>query len=124
MAIPTALLKRFYVKGSLHNSEDGFEFRLKNTIAPATVVSFGPIEVDGEPFGPDQVVITASRPRTANTITAKAPLPLHMGKTVTLRVLGPPLTPGSHEIAVHAVTREVGPVIIEIDDSVAPETGS
>ncbi len=118
MAIPTSLLKRFYVRGSLHNLEDGFEFRLKNTIAPATIVSFGPIEVDGEPYGPDQVIVTASRPRSASAITERAPLPLHMGKTATLRVQGAPLAPGSHEIAVHVVTREVGPVVIEIDDAV------
>ncbi len=118
MAIPTALLRRFYVGNSLRNHGDGFEFQLANRIAPTTIVSLGPIEVDGELFAPNQITVKASRPRPASAIREGAPLFLSMGKVVTLSIPGKQLKPGRHQIIVHALTKEVGPVSIEFDETI------
>ena len=119
MVIPAALLRRFYVDGSLQNAEGGgFSFRLKNMVAPTTIVSLGPIEIDNEPYAANQVTLTASRPRPASAISEKSPLDLGMGKEISLHVSGETLTPGEHELIVHAVTKEVGPVIIAVTEHV------
>ena len=118
MAIPTALLRRFYVGNSLKNRDDGLEFRLANRIAPTTILSLGPIEVDGELFAPNQIVVRSSKPRPANAIRESAPLFLNMGKVVSISIPGVRLPPGSHQIIIHAITKEVGPVSIEFDETI------
>jgi len=117
LAIPTALLRRFYLENSLRNTESGFEFRLDNRIAPTTIVSLGPIEVDGELFAPDQIMVRASKARPASSIQERSPFLLRMAKQMTLSVPGHFLAPGPHQVVVHAVTKEVGPVSIEFEDS-------
>jgi len=118
LAIPTALLRRFYVGQSLRNKDDGFEFKLANRIAPTTILSLGPIEVDGEVFAPDQVVVHTSKSRPASAIREDAALFLNMGTVMTLSIPGKRLPPGRHQIVVHALTKEVGPVSIEFDETI------
>ena len=118
MAIPTALLRRFYVGRSLKNSEDGFRFQLANHIAPTTILSLGPLEVDGELFAPDQILVTASRPRPASAISEKSPLFLDISRRLTISIPGHRLPSGPHQVLLHAITKEVGPVAIEFDDSI------
>ena len=116
MVIPIPLFRRFYVTGSLRNREQGFEFRLKNVVAPTTVLSLGPLEVDGQVYTPNLVTLTASKPRLGNSITTRSPFPLSLGKEVIISVAGGSLGPGQHAVVFHALTREVGPVVIEISE--------
>ncbi|MEE8392103.1 MAG: hypothetical protein V3S14_15085 [Anaerolineae bacterium] len=46
-AIPPFVLKKLYVKGSLRAEADGFALDLKNSIAPASIVAFTGLDVDG-----------------------------------------------------------------------------
>ncbi len=118
MVIPAALLRRFYVEGSLECVKGGARFALQNSIAPATIVSIGPVEIDGVPYAPGDITLTASKPRRASAVTEGAPLLFEMGARVTLHVAGAFLSPGAHEVSLHAITREVGPVLIEFNESV------
>ena len=118
MAIPTALLRRFYLENSLKNNGDGLEFRLANRVAPTTIVSLGPIEIDGELFAPDQIMVSASKKRPASAIHEQSPFFLRMGKKMTLSIPGKFIKPGEHQVIVHAITKEVGPVSIEFEESV------
>ncbi len=45
---PPFVLAKIYVKGSLKNTEKGFEFTLKNVVDSGTVVELGPITADGK----------------------------------------------------------------------------
>lgn len=119
MAIPTALLRRFYVENSLKNEQEGFQFRLANRIAPTTIVSLGPIEIDDEIFAPDQILVTASKARPASAIHEQAPFFLRMGKKMTLSIPGEYLEPGKYQVVLHAITKEVGPVSIEFEETVS-----
>ena len=114
MVIPAALLRRFYVDGSLHNSEAGFSFHLRNRVAPTTLVSLGPVEIDGEPISAKEVTIVESKSRRASEVSTKAPLVLPMGKQLQVVVPGRVLGDGEHEVLVHAMTREVGSIVISV----------
>jgi len=118
LVIPAALLRRFYVDGSLESVKGGVRFVLQNGIAPATIVSIGPVEIDGVPYAPGDITLTASKPRRASAVTASAPLLFDMGMRVILHVASAALPPGEHEVALHAITREVGPVLIAFTASV------
>ena len=43
--IPSFLLAKLYVKGSLKNTETGFEFSLKNIIDSTMLIGIGPVTV-------------------------------------------------------------------------------
>ena len=45
--IPSFLLAKLYVKGSLKNTETGFEFSLKNIIDSTMLIGIGPVTVGG-----------------------------------------------------------------------------
>lgn len=118
LAIPTALLRRFYVNNSLQNNDEGFSFRLTNRIAPTTLVSLGPVEIDDALYAPDQLTITSSHPHSATDIDERAPFFLPIGKKILLSLAPGKLKQGNHHVVLHAVTLEVGPVMIEFDDTI------
>jgi len=118
LAIPTALLRRFYVRNSLQNNDEGFSFKLTNRIAPTTLVSLGPVEIDGALYAPDQLTVISNHPRSATDIREGSPLFLPIGKKILLSLMPNQLKQGNHHVVLHAVTLEVGPVMIEFDDAI------
>lgn len=120
-AIPPFILKKLYVKGSLHAEDDGFTLDLENSIAPAVIVAFTGLDVDDQPVPPSQITITppSGDLRAASAISADAPLPFPAGATITLRAAGQTLDPGPHELAIHVVVQDVGPLNLPISDTLA-----
>ena len=59
MKVPSFLLKRLYVKGSLRNTDDGFEFRLSNTLGSGYAQAISPVRVNGEELPAEQSSFTA-----------------------------------------------------------------
>ena len=117
--IPAFMLKQMYVKGRLHNSADGFSLTVRNHLAPGTLVGLG-LAVDGTLLDPAAITVGVRDTRTpAPAITPETPLPFPTNTPVTLDVTGAPLPPGPHTLALHAQTREIGAVTIEVSDSVA-----
>ena len=118
-AIPPFVLKKLYVKGSLRTEGDGFAFDIENTIAPANIVAFTGLDVDGQPVAPSQVTVVppSGDPRTMSQVSAQAPLLFPIGATVILRVAGKTLDPGPHELTIHVVVQEVGPLDIPVSDT-------
>ena len=120
-AIPPFVLKKLYVKGSLCIEEDGFALDLKNVIAPGTITAFTGLDVDGQVIDPAQVTLVSPNrsPRSIDEISAQAPLLFPVGATVTLHVTGQTLEPGPHELVIHVVVQEVGPLDIPVSDTLA-----
>ena len=118
MVIPAALLRRFFVDGSLRNKEEGVGFELRNLVAPTTMTAFGPIEIDDLSFAADEITLVASKVRPASAISSQAPLFLAMGTSLTVRIHGLHLPAGEHQITIHAITREVGAVVIDVTETI------
>ncbi len=120
-AIPPFVLKKLYVKGSLRTEEDGFALDLKNSIAPGTIAAFAGLDVDGQAIDSAQVTLVppSGDPRAADDISPQSPLPFSVGAAITLRVAGQTLDPGPHELVVHVVVQEVGPLDIPLSDTLA-----
>ena len=45
--VPAFILRRLYLKGSLHNRDDGWGFKLKNTLGAGYAKGLIPVSVDG-----------------------------------------------------------------------------
>ncbi len=119
-AIPPVILKKLYVKGSLRAEGDGFVLSLQNSIAPGVIQGFKGLTLDGEVvplervslLQPDGAVVLA------RAISEQAPLLFPVGATVTLKVDGTPLGPGSHQLGIRVVVKDVGPLEIPVADTV------
>ena len=120
-AIPSSVLRKLYVTGSLRAEDDGFALELKNTIAPATIVAFNGLDVDGQPMERTQITLASPGgvPRPADAICEQTPMHFPINVTLTLFATGETLEPGPHELIVHAVIQEVGPIDIPISDALA-----
>lgn len=127
------ILNKLYERGSLRNTETGFELAFKNTVAPSTLIEIGPLIVDGNSYDEKVIVIRLERPSE------------HLGRQPSVRewqveavnkgkdrllsfdlytvahvlVKGEPLPPGLHQVALSIKTKEVGEITLTAEDSVA-----
>jgi hydroxymethylglutaryl-CoA reductase (NADPH) len=121
---PPYMLEKIFIKGSLKNTEKGFEFSLKNVVDSGTLVEFGPVTVDGKAYQAAALtVITGSQERgfqerSCDQITRLAPFAVYVGSTFTIRVNGEALAAGEHAINISALTREIGRISFEVKDTV------
>jgi hydroxymethylglutaryl-CoA reductase (NADPH) len=123
-AIPAFMLKKLYLKGSLKNVADGFEFQIKNTLAPGTITALLPIEVDGKAYPAADTFISRGEEKiAASAITKEKPTSFGINTTVTMMVKGATLTPGSHTLVIGVVTREAGELKWDVSDTVASIIG-
>ncbi len=57
--IPSFLLAKLYVKGSLKNTDTGFEFTLKNIIDNTMLIGIGPVTVGEKSYEGAALTLTA-----------------------------------------------------------------
>jgi len=125
VAIPTYLLKRLYVKGTLCNTEDGFAFQLKNTLGTGHATRIMPITLDGRELPVEDSYLRDEEgnetPFTA--VSAGKPFTLAVGRVTTIGVRGVSLEPGSHTVGLGFDVQGIGPLKFEISDTVQGEEG-
>ena len=118
MQIPTFLLRKLYVKGSLENVDDGFKFKLKNSISSATAVDFKPLKVNGNEYSLDTTIISSEDGEIAvNEISKENSFPIKVGLDITVHVKGDQLA-AEHTIDIALATTEVGDLAFDVTDTI------
>ncbi len=119
--IPSFLLKKLYVKDSFKNNSDGFEFALRNSLAPGTIVGFSRLEIDGRTIPLDHLAITIgdAPPISASELSITNSRLFPLNTIVGLRVKDQPLSPGRHRVVVQVNTKEAGELKIDAEDTIA-----
>jgi hydroxymethylglutaryl-CoA reductase (NADPH) len=119
LQIPTFLLRKLYIKGSLENVDDGFQFKLKNSISSATAINIEPIKVNGNEYPLDATVISSEDGEiSGNEISADNTFPIKVGLDITIRMKGEPLPEGEHKIDISLTTKEVGKLAFDVQDAI------
>jgi hypothetical protein len=115
---PPAVLARLFVKGSLKNTPNGFELKLKNNIDSGTITGLS-LSVD-ETAVPAEAVTVAVGAKEFNgsEITSRTPVTVWAYIEITLKVAGAPLAPGSHPINFQVLTREAGKLQFSVTEEV------
>lgn len=117
--IPGALLKKLYQKGSLKNTGDGFEFALKNVLAPGTIVGISRLTVDGRDVDASRIVVCyGGKSMAALDISPQRPLDFGVNTVVTVQVEEDELGSGAHDVVIVPNTKEVGELEIRIKDTI------
>jgi hypothetical protein len=119
-SIPAFLLKRLYVRGSLHNTATGFELTIQNTLAPGTIVGLDPLQVDGAeyPLETIEAVLPDGTQVPASSVSAGSPVRFSIGDKVRVLVEAQPLSAGTHRLTITPKTKEAGPLSIEVEDRI------
>jgi len=119
VTVPGFLLRRLYQKGSLKNTEDGFQFQLKNSLGPGYAKSMLPVSVDGEELSLEQCFFYVDDIETPfSSITEEAPFTIALNKLTTVKVKATPLEPGPHKVGMGFVVPGLGKLKFDVKDSV------
>jgi hydroxymethylglutaryl-CoA reductase (NADPH) len=117
MIIPSFLLAKLYAKGSLKNTDEGFEFSLKNIIDSTSLCGIGPIGVDGKTYGAESIsLVVKDRTWAGAELSAlnAAPVPVNVPFRVIVR--GDRLAPGARKVSVVATSTDIGAFKFDLND--------
>jgi len=118
--IPFFLLAKLYVKGSLKNTDSGFEFALKNIIDSTMLIGIGPISVGEKNYEGDVITMTiGDRSVNGAELSRSNSVPVRMGVPLKVAVNGDKLAAGAQKISVAATTSDIGKIKFDISDNVA-----
>jgi hypothetical protein len=117
--IPTFVLKRLYVAGSLRAAGDGLRFTLHNHMATATLTELRKLAIAGHEMAPERVrVRVGGRDVDVLHVSAEEPLVFARGEDVEVHVQG--ARPGGRtKVRLEARSAEFGELVIEFEDEVA-----
>ncbi len=116
---PPSTLASVYVKGSLKNTDDGFEFALRNNIESTMLSGIGPIVVGEQTYsGAAITVAVGGRVWQGDQVGWRNPVPASVGTTMEVRVQGEQLPAGPVRLAVTAASTDIGSVTFEVTDTV------
>lgn len=119
LSVPAMILRRLYVKRSLKNIDNGFEFTLKNILADASIVKPLEISVNDNPVPVDKITLISDSKTISNKdISESNPLEFSLNTTVTVRIEGVKLEQGEHKILITGVTKEYGKIKFDIKDKI------
>jgi hypothetical protein len=116
---PASMLAQLFVKGSLKNTDTGFEFKLKNIIDSGTLVGLAPLGVDETSIPPEAVTVkVGEKVLRGDQISNASPLSVRSYIEIFLSVAGEPLSPGSHKLSIQVTTREAGKLAFSVNENI------
>lgn len=117
ISVPSFLLKRIYVKGSLQNNEQGFQFQLKNTLGSGYGNELLPLTLDGKELPRESCYFVLDAEEVPfSKVSQERPFTLAMNKTLTIVVKGVTLVEGAHRIGFSFVAQGLGKLNFEVTD--------
>jgi hypothetical protein len=118
--IPSFLLAKLYVKGSLKNTAAGFEFALKNIIDSTMLIGIGPIQAGDKAYEGNAITMTVGD-KTVNgaELSRSNSVPVRMGVPMKVAITGEQLAIGAQKVTVAATTSDIGKIKFDISDNIA-----
>ena len=120
VTVPGFLLRRLYVKQSLANTEDGFQFELLNRLGAGYSHKVHPLTVDGAEVPIDSTKFDLDGTSTRfDQVTEQSTFTLAMNKTIAVKVAGTRLEPGTHKIGMGFDVPGLGTLRFDFNDTIA-----
>ena len=119
MQIPSFLLRKLYIKGSLENVEGGFSFKLKNSLSPGTTTEVAPIKVNGNEYPLDATTIRSGDVEILGTeVSEENTFPIKVGVEIEIFIKADPLPEGEYKLDLSLKTKEAGTLAFDVTDSI------
>ena len=120
VTVPGFLLRRLYVKQSLTNTEDGFQFELMNRLGSGYSHKVHPLTVDGEEIPIESAEFDLEGTSTRfDQVSEQNTLSLAMNRAIVVRVTGARLEPGAHKIGMGFDVPGLGTLSFDFTDNVS-----
>ncbi len=118
--VPAFILRRLYVKGSLHRREDGWGFELRNSLGSGYARQLLPLTIDGVEVPPGDSYFRldghdVAFPEVSETNT----FALKMNRTILIYVKGDHPAPGTHKVGMAFVVPGFGRLAFDFSDDLA-----
>ena len=99
VTVPGFLLRRLYVKQSLKNTDEGFEFSLFNRLGSGYATGMRSVTLDGHQLPLDRTAFWMDGESTGfHEVSRDRTFTLAMNRSIVVRVTGTTLGPGPHKI--------------------------
>lgn len=121
ISVPSFLLKRLYIKGSLRNNSDGFQFEIENKLGSGYGHELKPLTLDGQliPLEDSSFQLNSSE-TLFSEVNRDRPFTLPMNKRLTVKVKGITIDEGTHKIGMCFVVEGLGELGFEVTDIISP----
>ena len=120
VTVPGFLLRRLYVKQSLTNTEDGFQFELMNRLGSGYSHKVHPLTVDGAEIPIDSAEFDLEGTSIRfDQVSEENTLTLAMNRAILVKVTGTSLEPGAHKIGMGFDAPGLGTLSFDFTDTVA-----
>ena len=118
VSVPSFILKRLYVKGSLTCTADGFEFSVRNQLGSGFAHEMLPVTLDGQPFPLGKCYFRTEEDvkQSFDDVSAEQPFTLEMGKSLIIGVHGATLAPGPHKVGMGFIVQGIGKLQFQVAD--------
>jgi hypothetical protein len=117
--IPEFLLRSLYVKGSLQNNADGFQFQMKNDLGPGRIIGTRPLQLDRKPIALDACRFEHGQESAIfSEVNEENSVLMRKGEAVTILVSGQTLRPGRRTIGINVIVKDMGNVSFTVTDQV------
>ncbi len=113
--VPSFILKKLYVKNSLKNLEDGFQFEIKNVLADATINAPIELTVDNKPVEKEKVtLVIGGKEIPSGQVSSSSPLKFPVQTLVQVKIEDKPLSSGKHKIEIKTNSQEYGEISFSV----------
>lgn len=122
VTVPGFLLRRLYVKQSLKNTDEGFEFKLMNRLGSGYAYKMHPVTVDGRELPLNSAAFYLDGEATGfDKVSQNRTFTLSMDRSITIHVAGTHLDPGPCKIGMAFDVPGLGTLGFDFTDTVADE---
>jgi hypothetical protein len=122
VTVPAFILRRLYVKKSLKNTSEGFQFELRNRLGSGYAFKLWPLTVDGVELPSEDTVFQLEDEETAfSKVSKERTFTLAMNRTITIKANGTTLDPGPRKIGMGFDVPGLGTLRFDFTDVVGDE---
>ena len=122
VTVPSFLLRRLYVRGSLRNTDRGIQFKLLNKLGAGYARKLFPLVVDGSEMPMERCTFPKDGVQVPfNAVSNETPFTLELNKTVIITVSDLVLTEEPHTIEMSFEVPGLG--VLQFDFTDVPSDG-
>ena len=122
VTVPSFLLRRLYVRGSLRNTDQGAQFQLENKLGAGYARKLFPLDLDGQKVPLESCCFSVDGVQASfAAVSADAPFILDLNKTTTITMRDVTLSGGPHTIGMAFEVAGLG--VLQFDFTDVPSDG-
>ena len=117
VTVPSFLLRRLYVKGSLRNTDQGVQFQLMNKLGSGYARKLLPLKVDGQEIPLQRCSFSVDGNRVPfDSVSDETPFALELNKITVLTITGMSLSAKAHKVNISFQVPGLGTLQFDFTD--------